>query len=112
MTGLVAQGCSAARNQASSSQFIITGRDGLPPNPSGILSSETVLADLGSVVVQTASKDFSSAISTYPTSPSPTRIVEAQGWVVADNGQVFLTASAPAVTSYSPMLACAKCSPR
>ncbi|HCF26453.1 MAG TPA: hypothetical protein DEV81_04410, partial [Cyanobacteria bacterium UBA11049] len=109
VTGLVAQGCSAARNLASSSSFTISGRGGLPPNPSGTIASETVLADLGSAVVQPSSRDVGSA-STHLTNSSPTQIVEAQGWMLAENGQVFLTANAPAVTAYSPDPTVAMCS--
>lgn len=111
VTGLVAQGCLAARNQASSSSFVITGRGGLPPNPSGTIASETVLADLGSATVQPSSRDVGSA-STHLTNSSPTQIVEAQGWMLTENGQVFLTANAPAVTPYSPDPTLATCSSR
>lgn len=109
VTGLVAQGCTAARNEASSSSFVITGRGGLPPNPNNTIASETVLADLGSAVVSSASKNSGGAISTRPTNSSPTQIVEAQGWMVNKNGQVFLTANAPAVTLDSFVTA-ARCS--
>lgn len=111
VTGLVAQGCLAASNQASSSSFVITGRGGLPPNPSGTIASETVLADLGSATVQPSSRDVGSA-STHLTNSSPTQIVEAQGWMLTENGQVFLTANAPAVTPYSLDPTLAKCSSR
>lgn len=103
VTGLVAQGCSASQKSAAS-EFIVTGRGGLPPNPTSTIMSETVLADLGTDMVPTASNDSRRAISTAQTSPSPTRIVEAQGWVVNQNGQVWLTASAPSVTPHSPGL--------
>lgn len=109
VTGLVAQGCTAARNYASSSSFVITGRGGLPPNPNNTIASETVLADLGSAVVPSGSKNSGGAISTRPPNPSPTQIVEAQGWMVNKNGQVFLTANPPAVTLDSFVTA-ARCS--
>ncbi len=38
------------------------------------------------------------AISTNSTAPAPAPIVEAQGWVIDDNGEVILTASAPSAT--------------
>ena len=108
MTALVAQGC-AAGGDIASSEFIVTGRGGLPPNPDGTLSGETILPDLGTAVVQSANNDSGSAISTHPTNPSPAPIVEAQGWVVNPNGQVVLTASAPKVTLNIPWLTNATC---
>jgi filamentous hemagglutinin family protein len=101
----ITAGCAADKGN----EFTIVGRGGLPPNPGGILSSETVLADLGTATVQSGSNDFGSAISTNPTSPSPTQIVEAQGWVVNLNGQVVLTANAPLVTPHIPWLTAATC---
>lgn len=35
-------------NKGQSSEFIVTGKGGLPPNPTGILSQETMIVDLGS----------------------------------------------------------------
>ena len=111
VTGLIAQGCSAG-GELASSEFIVTGRGGLPPNPGGTLSSETVLPDLGTAVVQSGRNVSSTAISTNPTSPSPAQIVEAQGWVVNANGQVVLVASAPTVTLNIPWLPNTTCNNR
>lgn len=108
VTGLIAQGCAGSEKLASS-EFIITGRGGLPPNPGGTLSSETVLADLGTAAVQSGSNDSFRAITANPTSPSPASIVEAQGWVVKPNGKVVLRANAPHVTPHSPWLNNAAC---
>jgi filamentous hemagglutinin family protein len=107
--GLVAQGCSAGAELASS-EFIVTGRGGLPFNPSGTISSETVLVDLGPAAVQ--SQFSGNAISTKLTSRSSAQIVEAQGWVVKPNGKVILTANAPHVTLHSPWLNNAACNRR
>ena len=103
--GLVAQGCSAARLQASN--FTVTGRGGLPPNPNETLTNETVLADWGtpaiasSQQVSDASVQRSEPPSVKNTTPD---ILEAQGWMVDKNGEVFLTATAPEVTPHNPWI--------
>lgn len=107
VTGLIAQGCEAD-GDLESSQFIVTGRGGLPPNPVGTISSETVLADLGTAPVQTGRNVSGTAISSNLNQPSA-KIVEAQGWVVNSNGQVVLTASAPKVTPHSAWLTKVSC---
>jgi len=50
VTGLIAQGCSAGGGQGAS-EFIITGRGGLPPTPRETLSSDTVLEDWGTLAL-------------------------------------------------------------
>lgn len=135
--GLVVQSCPAGRGDIArgSSEFVVTGRGGLPPTPSEALKSDSALVDLGTTIVSateqsSASKRLSPVIfgrelgltrgaatpeelprrvegrtenrsspavfasSTHSTS-TPT--MEAQGWVVGPNGEVVLTAQAPAV---------------
>ncbi len=108
VTGLIDQGCGTGR-VAQSNQFIVTGRGGLPPNPGGTIPSDTVLEDLGSAPVPQARHDSGSAISTKPTRPSAAPLVEAQGWVINDSGQVVLTAQPPTVTPYSSWLTSVNC---
>ncbi len=108
VTRLIAQGCGTGR-VAQSSQFILTGRGGLSPNPGGTIPSDTVLEDLGTVLVQRARKDSGTAISTQPTRPSAAPLVEAQGWVINSLGQLVLTAQAPTVTPHSSWLTSASC---
>jgi len=50
VTGLIAQGCSSGGGQGAS-EFIITGRGGLPPTPRETLSSDTVLEDWGTLAL-------------------------------------------------------------
>jgi len=95
----VAQTCTAGGAQAQSS-FIITGRGGLPPNPKEALSSDDVFVNW--VPLTPGGENPSSpAVSTNPTSATPAPLVEAQGWVINDKGQVMLTAHAPTVTPHS-----------
>lgn len=105
--GLIAQNCSANEGQGKS-EFIVTGRGGLPPNPSELFSSDTVLTNLGTRIPEQQNR-FNSAIPTNLTSPSPAPIVEAQGWVRSANGEIVLTAQAPDVTPHNPWLTPASC---
>ena len=137
--GLVSQGCSAGRNIASqnpvrsrSSSFIVTGRGGLPPNPSETLISDTVLSDWGTAAVERVPQirhnpaesrsdaarrrlrhrttgEHRHAISNHPITRRPDTIVEAQGWMVNKNGEVFLTAQIPKATTDRPAIAPGNC---
>ncbi|MBD1930402.1 filamentous hemagglutinin N-terminal domain-containing protein [Funiculus sociatus] len=94
----VAQGCSAGGSQAQS-EFIITGRGGLPPNPGEALSTDAVQVDLVTLNPRIENRSIPN-ISTNPTRPTPVPLVEAQGWVRGANGKVVLTANAPTVTPH------------
>ncbi|MBD1835220.1 filamentous hemagglutinin N-terminal domain-containing protein [Cyanobacteria bacterium FACHB-472] len=94
----VAQGCSPGGSQAQS-QFIITGRGGLPPNPGEALSTDAVQVDLVTLNPRIKNRSIPN-ISTNPTRSTPVPLVEAQGWVRGANGKVVLTANAPTVTPH------------
>ncbi|HAX78897.1 MAG TPA: hypothetical protein DCY88_24480 [Cyanobacteria bacterium UBA11372] len=93
-------GCAAEGNS-----FTITGRGGLPENPTAAITvarSQTVWQDL---------RDFSSANEPANTSPqnppssisqSKVQIIEATGWVVNEKGQVELVARLPNGTTVRP----------
>jgi len=91
------------------SSFIITGRGGLPPNPSkDILPSGTV--EVGWVSLKPSSDANSwrryangglrlrnnPPVTTRAVITTPEGIVEASGWVVNEKGEVVLTANVPA----------------
>ncbi|MGF2033868.1 MAG: S-layer family protein [Nostoc sp. CmiVER01] len=101
----VAQTCTAGSTVAKSS-FTITGRGGLPPNPGEALSADAVQVDL---VTLNPKVGNTPAVSTNPINPTPDRIVEATGWVIAANGDVILTNSAPTVTPHSSWQRTADC---
>ena len=103
---LIAQGCSAVEPTAS--QFVVTGRGGLPPNPSEALSSDTVWTDLRPTIHE-AENVSSSEEATQPTNSTAEQLVEAQGWVINANGEVVLTAQAPTVTPHIPWLTPTAC---
>jgi large exoprotein involved in heme utilization and adhesion len=96
----IAQGCEAVRGQEPN-RFVVTGRGGLPPNPKEALSKDAVQVDWVTLNPEGENRS-SSAVATPVTSATPAPLIEAQGWVMNDKGQVVLTASAPTVTPHSP----------
>ena len=101
IAALITQNCPVDRGQENS--FTITGRGGLPPNPSDMLSSDTIWTDLR------PSKSAGAAVHIQPTKSTPEQLVEAQGWVINHKGEVVLTASAPNVTPLIPWITPASC---
>jgi filamentous hemagglutinin family protein len=87
-TELVATGCAAD----AGSSFIITGRGGLPDDPTQTLRGRTVWRDLRTVEGE-GDVPTPSPRSQASTSNSPTAIVEASGWVIDGNGRVKLVAN-------------------
>jgi len=90
--GLIAQGCGRG---GQSSEFVITGRGGLPPNPAEPLVNQSVQVDLGPNLPAQASPASSSdqgspRVAADPPSTSP--LVQAQGWMVNSRGEVVLLA--------------------
>jgi large exoprotein involved in heme utilization and adhesion len=110
----VAQACSPGSSQQQS-EFVVTGRGGLPPTPEEALSSDAIQVDWVSLNPETAEEQESKeAEENSPTSGSsnpsvPNQIVEAQGWVTAPNGEVVLTASATPGQHPSSWLTPANC---
>jgi filamentous hemagglutinin family protein len=115
----LAQGCDvAAQNQ---SEFIITGRGGIPSNPREVLRSNNVQVDWVSLGEDA---NYSSGASSRETQERRSKrntqnnknvntplneIVEAQGWVVDRNGDVILVAQAPTMTPHGPWFNRASC---
>lgn len=138
LSNLIAQRCTPG-TQANTSQFIIAGREGLPPSPTAALSSEDVLADwvtLGETVSDrgrsggdggdgagsiTSSSSFPSRPSSPSPSSSPSRpssssspsqpspIVEAQTWITDTKGDIYLVAQASNATPQIPWLPVPTC---
>ncbi len=103
----IAQTCTPGSSQ-SKSEFIVTGRGGLPPSPGETLSSDAIQVDWVTLNPEVENRS-SPVISTNSTAPDPDLIVEAQGWVIDDNGEVVLTASAPSATLNKIWQTPAKC---
>ncbi|MCX7596590.1 MAG: hypothetical protein N2235_23140, partial [Fischerella sp.] len=81
-----------------SSEFIITGRGGLPSSPNQILSNDNILVDLVEPTTSTSSSQGAN-INLNTTSPTAKQIVPAQGWVLNNKGEVVLVAYDPAATN-------------
>jgi filamentous hemagglutinin family protein len=96
----LAQGCQTgiAQNQ---SQFIITGRGGLPSNPREFLRNNAVRVGWVSLEnVQSRRTEHAQKANTV----NLTQVVEAKGWVVDANGDIVLVAQPPALTPHSMKL--------
>jgi len=104
---LIAQNCSSDGSQVAST-FTVTGRGGLPDNPSETLSSNAVWTDLRPNP-NLAATSSSPAIAARGSHPTAAPLVEAQGWVINNKGEIVLTASAPTVTPHNPALTPAQC---
>ncbi|MEQ9354263.1 two-partner secretion domain-containing protein [Coleofasciculus chthonoplastes] len=95
--GLVAQVCRADVVD-NRSQFVMTGRGGLPPKPSELLRGEAVLVDW-IPLESDAGESVQVNRTTIPAqNVSDGQIVEANGWVIDAEGNITLTASIPNAT--------------
>ncbi|HEY9671588.1 MAG TPA: filamentous hemagglutinin N-terminal domain-containing protein [Waterburya sp.] len=97
----------AAKERGS---FTITGRGGLPDNPSEPLSNDAVWTDLR-LIPQTTKTRSSSQDTKVITHSQTVPLVEAQGWSLNEQGQVVLTAEAPNATPQQAWLASPECNP-
>ncbi|MEH1870697.1 two-partner secretion domain-containing protein [Nostoc sp.] len=99
--------------KTANSSFTYTGSNGLPASPNNTLNSDAVWEDWRLTAVpkgKEGEKDKDKGNSESPLgireqgeenkSLSPTQIVEAQGWIINQNGEVILTAYAPTATPH------------
>ena len=104
ISGSIARTC-----QAEGSQFVVTGRGGLPPTPFDYLSGNTAWLDLRDPEEAAAELGQKQAFNYREIERSPnqqfsqpeTAVVEAKGWKISDRGEVILTAESPAIALYS-----------
>jgi large exoprotein involved in heme utilization and adhesion len=89
----VAQGCQTGKEQASVA-FFNTGRGGLAPNPYEPISSSEIWEDVQLPKQRAENPAAASRASTSPATP-PNKIVEAQGWLYNEKGEVVLVAQMP-----------------
>ena len=86
--------------RGSESEFVITGRGGLPPSLSEDLSSDATQVGLVEPAPMGAreqgSKGVGERISSYLS--VPTTIIPAQGWIFNDKGEIVLVAYNPHIT--------------
>ncbi|MBD2625142.1 two-partner secretion domain-containing protein [Trichormus variabilis] len=93
----VASACASETGQ-NRSQFIITGRGGLPPSATEPLSSETVR------VSSSKMRSLSDNSTTSAPLPPP-----ATGWEINNKGELFLTANAANLQNQSSRIPTANC---
>jgi large exoprotein involved in heme utilization and adhesion len=103
LTDVAQQIDSSCRPGQQQSEFIVTGRGGLPPNPIEAISDEATWLDLRpgiAGVLSGANRETPSvADASNPVVSSPTPpLVEAQGWVVNAQGKMELVAQGSEVT--------------
>ncbi|GAB4305289.1 MAG: hypothetical protein Fur0025_47310 [Oscillatoriaceae cyanobacterium] len=96
-------------NQSQESEFIITGRGGLPPNPLEALTSDAVVVDWATTSPRLEVQ--SSLVRETPEIPRPNinrqPIVEATGWIVDGNGDIILVSlPSPASINHLSVVTC------
>ncbi|NJK51222.1 S-layer family protein [Candidatus Gracilibacteria bacterium] len=104
----VVQACTPSEGQQS--EFVITGRGGLPPSASEAIGTDAT--GIGWVTATESESRNTSVVSQAEEnkhSRDDNRIIEAQGWVVGSDGKVTLTAQAPTVTPHIPWLPSSSC---
>ncbi|MEA5477020.1 filamentous hemagglutinin N-terminal domain-containing protein [Pseudanabaena galeata UHCC 0370] len=95
---LVTQKCLADRQDSA---FVITGRGGIPASPADVISGNNLQENLGTSSNQLGNQLASQSSKLISQSPNqqanPDRIVEAQGWIISDRGEISLIAEVPAI---------------
>ncbi|MEQ9238556.1 MAG: S-layer family protein, partial [Coleofasciculus sp. E2-BRE-01] len=93
-SGQINRTCAASNRQ---NQFTITGRGGLPENPTDLFSPDLVQDDFGTVIAREEDEEIEGQaegkndLINHP----PKQIIEAQGWIIDEEGNVVLTAYVP-----------------
>ncbi|MFB2880775.1 filamentous hemagglutinin N-terminal domain-containing protein [Floridanema aerugineum] len=98
---LVPQACGS--KIADGSEFIITGRGGLPINPIESIADEATWIDLR-VATEPSTKSAGRTEAQSKVSPSstPSEIIEAQGWKINSQGEVVLVADTSTAKPQNP----------
>lgn len=86
-------GCAAA----SGNSFTITGRGGLPEDPSATIRGQTIWLDLQdwSVASTNSRRNISVSLEQVESEKQVRQIVQATGWIVNQEGQIELVAALP-----------------
>lgn len=99
----IASGCAATKQN----RFVVSGRGGLPENPTQTLRGQTVWTD-----VRDLSADLSNTKATssnYQPKSNPQQIVEAQGIMISADGTVYLVADMAQATPQTNWQAALQC---
>ena len=78
--------------EEKSNKFILTGRGGIPNNPTESVIGDATISAQWLTLPETATQlsEAETTIENY----QPTEIVEAKGWIINRDGKVILTATA------------------
>ena len=89
-SGLIAQGCNSSNNNVAQgqSEFVITGRGGIPPSPDDVLTTEGLPAKWVTREKGDREISYQRIIPAIAITP----LVEAQGMVRNENGDIVLVA--------------------
>ncbi|MEH1832111.1 MAG: S-layer family protein, partial [Nostoc sp.] len=101
----ITQGCTPRRGQNASS-FIATGRGGLPQSPNEPLRGQAVITSWVDLPPQATA--ITDKLSTATVTKSTDQIVEAQGWIVDDKGDVILVAQSGQSFSIPSAMSCSQ----
>ncbi|MGD1699468.1 filamentous hemagglutinin N-terminal domain-containing protein [Dapis sp. BLCC M229] len=112
---LVAQNlCAATTGEKQGSSFIITGRGGLPPDPTqpltvlrGTVGWESNTQEDTKVVMSESQQPV--VVYRRPKNQNLPQITQAMGWVMTESGKVTLTSTANRINSASPQLTHPSC---
>jgi filamentous hemagglutinin family protein len=88
----ITQTCPSAGARRETGEFVVKGRGGLPSSPMSPLTGDESFADWATLDKQGEAK----TVTTAPPKREPDRaapIVEAQGWIISDDGAVQLIAA-------------------
>ena len=93
-TNMIVRSCPTSRADSENfSQFIVTGRGGLPSNPSEVLTSNSIIDGWLTIETRPEAQNYPETEEFNANSRDSISIVEAQGWIISANGKVILTAS-------------------
>ncbi|MEB3337807.1 MAG: S-layer family protein, partial [Leptolyngbyaceae bacterium] len=105
----IAQSC-GARSTTVGDRFTVTGRGGLPQNPSETLNNnQAMTANWVTLSPEQEPQPLAVLPSPVATNPTPEPILIAQGWVIDPQGMVTLIAQPSTVTPQPPVLNTATC---
>ncbi|MCA1991323.1 MAG: S-layer family protein, partial [Coleofasciculus sp. S288] len=93
----IATGCPADEGNS----FAVTGRGGLPEDPTATLRGRTLWQDVRNLSEFGGQSRMASTMGNEQLTNNNQPIIEAQGWAIDANGQVVLVADASQVTSHS-----------
>lgn len=94
---LISQSCLAddRETEGQSSEFIVTGRGGLPPSPNESLKGDAIISPEWVAIDSLATENTeNSRLKTKKESPTPKlpEIIQARGWIRGANGRLTLVA--------------------